>query len=80
MKYLLKIVFHVFIGALLYYVNVFPRIFFFTVLLYFFIDIKVVHKNEKSTAVLKACAYLVGAEVIFRMTGAGIFMSPQNTL
>ena len=72
-KYLLKIVFHVFIGALLYYVNVFPRIFFFTVLLYFFIDIIVVHKNEKSTTVLKACAYLVGAEVIFRMTGAGIF-------
>ncbi len=72
-KFLLKIIFHILLGGLLFYVNFFPTIFFFGVLLYFFVQIVVVKKSEKSTTVLKACAYLVGAEVIFRMTGGGIF-------
>jgi hypothetical protein len=72
-KYLTKIIFHIIIGGLLFFVNVFPKFFFYTVIIYFFIQIVIAHKNEKSTTVLKACAYLVGAEVIFRMTSAGIF-------
>jgi len=72
-KYFIKIIFHILIGALLYYINIFPPIFFFGVLLYFFTQIILVHKDEKLATVLMACAYLVGAEVIFRMTDAGIF-------
>lgn len=72
-KYLSKIGIHLVFGALLYYVGIFPKLYFFGVFAYFFVRIVSVDKKEKSIEVLKACAYLVGAEVIFRMTGAGLF-------
>ena len=72
-KYILKIVFHIVLGGLLFYIDIFPKIFFYGVILYFLVDIIFADKKEKSTTVLKACAYIVGAEVIFRMTGAGLF-------
>lgn len=72
-KYLSQIIFHIVLGGLIFYVNFFPKLFFFGVLLYFLIQIVFAVKKEKTTMVLKACAYLVGAEVIFRMTDAGLF-------
>ena len=72
-NYLFKIISHITLGILLYFIDVFPRVFFFAVIFYFAFQIIVASKNKKSVNVLKACAYLVGAEVIFRMTGAGIF-------
>jgi len=72
-KYLSKIILHIIIGVLLFYIDIFPRLFFFSVIIYFLIKLIFVPNNEKTTTVLKACAYLVGAEVIFRMTEAGLF-------
>ena len=72
-KYLSKIILHIVIGALLFFIDISPSIFFFAVLLYFLVKIVFANKSEKITTVLKACAYLVGAEVIFRMTDAGLF-------
>ena len=73
LRYLLKISLHIVMGLIIYYLPISARIFFFGVILYFFVQIILVHKTEKVAMVLKACAYLTGAEVIFRMTGAGIF-------
>ncbi|OZV67589.1 hypothetical protein CA834_11610 [Winogradskyella aurantia] len=72
-KYLSQIILHIVLGALLYYFSFFPSLYFFSVIGYFLYKIITVPKNEKTLAVLMACAYLVGAEVIFRMTSAGIF-------
>ncbi|MFC0605111.1 O-antigen ligase family protein [Winogradskyella pulchriflava] len=72
-KYIFKILLHIGLGAMLYFINIFPKLFFYGVIVYFLFQIIVSPKKDKITEVLKACAYLVGAEVIFRMTNAGIF-------
>lgn len=72
-KYIYKIGLHVIFGALLYYVGFFSKLFFFGVIGYFLFKIIVSHPKEKTTSVLLGCAYLTGAEVIFRMTGGGLF-------
>ena len=72
-KYILKILAHIGFGVLLYFVGIFPKIYFFGVIGYFFFKIIVAQPKEKTTAVLLGCAYLTGAEVIFRMTDAGLF-------
>lgn len=51
----------------------FPKIFFFGTIAYFLFKIIVAHPNDKTKTVLIGCAYLTGAEVIFRMTDAGLF-------
>jgi hypothetical protein len=72
-KYFSKILLHIILGGLTFFIGVFPKIFFYSVVFYFFYRIVVALKKDKTTEVLKACAYLVGAEVIFRMTEAGVF-------
>jgi len=73
LNYPLKIIFHIVLGILLYSLDFFPRIFFLVVILYFFVGVISAPQKEKTTIVLKASAYMVGAEVLFRMTSAGIF-------
>ncbi|WP_412560350.1 O-antigen ligase family protein [Winogradskyella sp. MIT101101] len=51
----------------------FPQLFFFGVISFFLFKIIIAAPKEKSKAVLQGCAYLTGAEVIFRMTDAGLF-------
>ncbi|WP_299367860.1 O-antigen ligase [Winogradskyella sp.] len=72
-RYISGIVLHICFGALLYFVGFFPKLFFFGTIGYFLFKIIVAHPKEKTTAVLMGCAYLTGAEVIFRMTDAGLF-------
>ncbi|EDP69678.1 hypothetical protein FBALC1_05818 [Flavobacteriales bacterium ALC-1] len=72
-KYLYKLLFHIIIGGLCFYIDVFPNLFFYAVIVFFLVKIIFATKEEKSIIVLKSCAYLVGAEVIFRMTSAGLF-------
>ena len=72
-RYLLKILLHIGIGIVLYFGGPFPRIFFFSVILYFLVQITFSTNSKKFLTVLKACAYFVGSEVIFRMTGGGVF-------
>jgi hypothetical protein len=68
-----KIIFHVVLGILLFSVGLFAKLFFFGVIAYFLYQIISLPQKEKTVMVLKACAYIVGAEVLFRMTKAGIF-------
>lgn len=64
---------HIGIGMLLYFVGFFPKLFFFGSIAYFLFKIIVATPKEKTMSVLVGCAYLTGAEVIFRMTDAGLF-------
>ncbi|WP_370000577.1 O-antigen ligase family protein [Winogradskyella sp.] len=72
-KYISKIILHIGFGVLLYFVSFFPKLFFFGVIGFFLFKIIIATPKEKSKAVLQGCAYLTGAEVIFRMTDAGLF-------
>lgn len=44
------------------------KVYFFIAVLYFLYRIITAHESNKTFEVLKACAYFVGAEVLFRMT------------
>ncbi len=72
-KYLFKILLHIGFGILLYFTGFFSKLFFFGVIGFFLIRIVISPPKEKVTSVLIGCAYLTGAEVIFRMTDAGLF-------
>ena len=65
-KYLYLILLHVLIGALLYYVGFFPKLYGYGILLggAFF----VINSQNKNNEVLYAAAYIVGSEVVLRMT------------
>ncbi|NRB59401.1 MAG: O-antigen ligase family protein [Winogradskyella sp.] len=79
-NYLTKIALHIVFGFLLYYVGFFPRLFFFGVIAYFLVNIIKALPNEKTISVISACAYIVGVEVLFRMTKAGIFYESSKYL
>ncbi|WP_299130552.1 O-antigen ligase family protein [uncultured Winogradskyella sp.] len=72
-NYPTKIVAHILLGIVVHSVPFVPRIFFFGVIGYFLFQIISVPPKKKTIAVLKGCAYVVGAEILFRMTHAGLF-------
>jgi len=79
-KYIFQLLFHILLGTSIYLVNIFPRIFFFIMTTYFLGTIIITSKSQKQAAVLKACAYIVGAEVLFRMTNGAIFYESSKYL
>ncbi len=64
--YIILILVHILIGALLYYVGFFPKIYGYGILIVgaFF----VINSKNKNHEVLYATAYIVGSEVVLRMT------------
>jgi hypothetical protein len=65
-RYIFLIILHLFIGLGLYYLPFFPKFYGYTILivgLYF-----VINAQNKNNEVLYAAAYIVGAEVVLRMT------------
>ncbi|MCB0434948.1 MAG: O-antigen ligase domain-containing protein, partial [Mangrovimonas sp.] len=49
-------------------------------IIYFFIRIILAHPSHKTLEVLRACCYIVGAEVLFRMTNGGLFYEASKYL
>ncbi len=80
LDYFSKIGLHVLFGFLLFYVGIFPRLFFFGIVVYFLYHIFAAHPKEKTISVISACAYIVSSEVLFRMTNAGIFYESSKYL
>lgn len=80
LKYIYLLLFHIVVGACMYFIGFFPRMFFFIVTIYFIGLIIVAPKKKKKIEVLKACAYVVGIEVLFRMTNGAIFYEASKYL
>jgi len=70
--YITAVGFHVFIGIALYLNESLGKLYFFGALIYFMYRIVLVSSAFKTIEVLKACAYFVGAEIMFRITRGGI--------
>ena len=70
--YITTVGFHIFIGIALYFNESLGKLYFFGALIYFIYRIILVPDEFKTIEVLKACAYFVGAEIIFRITRGGI--------
>ncbi len=71
-KYLWLIALHVLIGALVFALKVLSKVYFIVLLIFFINKIVNSQKSTRSTQILIACAYVVGCEVFFRMTGGNI--------
>ncbi|OEK08863.1 hypothetical protein A8C32_00885 [Flavivirga aquatica] len=79
-KYLKLLGLHVLLGVVLYFFNVFGNIYFYCLTIYFFIQIINAKKSKKSFEILKACAYVLGVEVLLRMTGGVLFYEANKYL
>jgi len=80
-NYIYKLAFHIVVGAcFLFFIDIFPRLYFFAIIIYFVGSIVVAPKSKKKIEVLKACAYVVGIEVLLRMTNGAIFYEASKYL
>lgn len=71
-NYIPLVLAHIAIAILVFNFNVVGRIYFIVALLYFLLRIILLPSSKKTSEILYACAYFVGAEVLFRMTKSGL--------
>ncbi|MEY8848364.1 O-antigen ligase family protein [Psychroserpens sp. XS_ASV72] len=70
--YINAIILHILIGMLTYFNENLAKVYFAIALVYFLSKIILSEKSSKTFHVLCACAYFVGAEVLFRITRGSI--------
>jgi hypothetical protein len=71
-RYIKLIVFHAIIGVIIYLNETLAKVYFFSLFFYFLYRVITCSPSQKVFEVLKACAYIVGAEMILRMTRGSI--------
>ncbi|MBF8150995.1 O-antigen ligase family protein [Winogradskyella sp. F6397] len=71
--YVLLVVLHLCIGAGIYYIPLFSKLYFTVVSLFFIGKVLMSPTSSKTMWVLFGCAYMAAAESFFRMTGGGLF-------
>ena len=79
-NYLKSLGFHVLIGVFIYLSKALGNLYFYGIVFYFLIKIISTKQQLKAFEVIKACAYIVGAEVILRMTNSGPFYEASKYL
>ncbi len=79
-NYLKILVLHIIIGIVLFMFRSLGNVYFFTLIIYFFIKIIDAQRKFKALEVLKACAYVLGVEVLLRMTGGVVFYEANKYL
>jgi hypothetical protein len=79
-KYIKLIGLHVLLGALVYFSKSFGDFYFICVFVYFFIRIISAKQQFKGFEIIRACAYVLGVEVILRMTDSGPFYEASKYL
>ena len=70
--YITAVVFHMLIGALVFSNELLSKVYFAIAFVFFFARIILAPNDLKTIEVFKACAYFVGAEVLFRMTRGAV--------
>lgn len=68
-KYISLVGLHFVIGLLIYSAKFLSKVYFIFILLFFLYRIFNAKRNRRSVEILIACAYVVGCEVLLRMTG-----------
>ena len=79
-NYLKIIGLHVLIGLLIFQFKILGELYFYGIISYFLFRILTVSPKYKYFEIVKACAYILGAEVILRMTGSGLFYEASKYL
>lgn len=78
--YLSLVALHIVFAFLLHFVPVFSDLYFFGTILYFSFKIFTAPHSSKFKEVVIACCYIVGSEVLFRMTGGTFFYEAAKYL
>ncbi|WP_281847488.1 O-antigen ligase family protein [Olleya namhaensis] len=79
-NYLKLLGIHILIGALIYLLRPLGNLYFVGVFFFFLIRIVNAKQQLKGFEIVKACAYILGAEVILRMTESGPFYEASKYL
>ncbi|UKM63664.2 O-antigen ligase family protein [Flavobacteriaceae bacterium GSB9] len=79
-KYIRNIVLHVCIGMLIYYNEGLSKFYFFGLVSFFFFKIIRAQKSDKTLEILKACTYVLAAEVLLRMTKGSLLYEASKYL
>ena len=79
-NYLKLLGIHILIGALIYLLRPLGNLYFVGVFFFFFIRIVNAKQQLKGFEIVRACAYILGAEVILRMTESGPFYEASKYL
>jgi len=77
--YLSLIALHVLLAFLIYIVPLFSKFYFIGVVAYFLVKIVSAKLSAKPKTVIFACCYVVGSEVLFRMTGGTFLYEAANS-
>lgn len=72
LNYIKLLLLHVFIGLGIYQVKFLSKLYLLGIFMYFTYQIFKSKPSQRVVAVLKACSYVVGAEVFLRMTGGSL--------
>lgn len=72
-SYVFLVLLHLVIGVCVYYVPLFPKLYFVVTSLYFLAKVLSAPNHSKTMWVLFGCAYIAAAESLFRMTGGSFF-------
>ncbi|AXO81613.1 O-antigen ligase domain-containing protein [Olleya aquimaris] len=79
-NYLKLLGLHVIIGVLVYLFRPLGQVYFYGVISYFILKIISTKPQLKGFQIVSACAYIVGAEVVFRVTNSGPFYEASKYL
>ncbi|MBD0833107.1 O-antigen ligase family protein [Aestuariibaculum sediminum] len=71
---------HILLGVIIYFSKALGDVYFYGVVGYFIYRIIAVHHDDKPFEVIKACVYILSAEVLFRMTNSGLFYESSKYL
>lgn len=79
-NYIKTVFLHILIGFAVYHFKGFSKVYLFGIFIYFTLQIFKSKPSQKAVAVLSACAYIVGVEVLLRMTGGNIVYETSKYL
>ncbi|WP_375239772.1 O-antigen ligase family protein [Aurantibacter sp.] len=79
-KYLQLLFIHIFIGILLYLFRSLSFVYFISIVAFFTIKLFGANASNKPYFAIYACCYIVGSEVMIRMTGGAVFYEASKYL
>ena len=71
---------HIFIGIIIYFSRFLGNVYFYSIIIYFGYRVFNAQKSNKSFEIIKACTYILAAEVILRITNSGFFYESSKYL
>ncbi|WP_282043192.1 O-antigen ligase family protein [Winogradskyella flava] len=79
-QYIMLVLMHILLAVFIYFLPLFSKFYFISVVIFFLIRIVSASNKNKSKEVIYACCYVIGSEVLFRMTSGAFFYEAAKYL